>query len=93
MSSQITGELLNPIGAPMSGAIVRIVAKENAESTLISSEVDVPIGDSGGYDFTLLEGTYAVFLKQEDTYVPLGETFVDSNSPGTMTLTELLNQG
>jgi len=63
---QVTGTLKDPMGFPLQGAIIRVTCKESL-IVLTGSEVEINIGATAVYDFSLGEGIYLVELNQNKT--------------------------
>lgn len=51
---QITGNLTDPMGNPLVGAVIRVTSEDN-RNTLCGLDGSITTGTGGSYDFTLKE--------------------------------------
>jgi len=89
MTIQITGVLRDPIGQPLSNAIIRITALESKSVlAMISSKVELDA--TAAYDFSLENGKYQIEILQTDEYHKIAYVDVSATSISPSTLEELI---
>jgi len=90
MATQITGVLLNPLGQPLSNAVIRITALETkAVLAMISSKIELDA--TAAYDFSLGNGKYQIEILQTDQYHKIAYVDVSDTSISPSTLEDLVN--
>ncbi len=82
---QLTGTLYKPNAEPLSNTKVRLTALDTVE-VLVGTSVDILTTSEGGYDFSLLQGTYLVEVLQntEFTEGTIIQVLVDTVTPNTL---------
>jgi hypothetical protein len=90
MTIQITGVLRDPIGQPLSNAIIRITALETKSVlAMISSKIE--LGVNATYAFILENGKYQIEILQSNEYHKIAYVDVTSLSITEITLEELID--
>jgi len=87
----IQGNLKTPTGVPVVGATIRVVATENHGEVITGTTSEIVTGSVGQYAFTLVYGSYDFEVKFTNEYILSGSAIVDTDTPVTITLPELLN--
>jgi len=88
--AQVLGILTNPLGVGLEN--VKITFKSEGLTGQVPKGVagSVTTGVSGAYDFNLVEGSYGVSVLICNANLSLGKVTIDSNTPATVTLTDIL---
>ena len=86
---QITGKLQTPLMAYAVGVGIRFTATNSKESvkSLVAEHTTI---EEGVYDFPLVYGTHTLAIKEDDTYVDVGEYTITDMTPNPITLPALI---
>ncbi len=87
--AQITGNLLDPIGKPIVGAIIRITS-DSTETVLYGVEGKETTQTGGLYDFTLNNGNYLIEVLFDGVYIRNAVVLIDSSIPSVLDLETLI---
>ncbi len=87
--AQITGNLQDPMGNSIVGAIIKVTS-DNTETVLYGLTSTNTTGDGGLYDFNLNNGTYLIEVLLDQVYVRAAVVLVDATVPDVLTLETLI---
>lgn len=85
---QVTDTLKDPLGGTINASL-RIVAKQSSGSLLQFTEATYQVSN-GVVDFSLEQGLYELWVKQDDTYHLAGDISVDGDTSSPTSLNDLL---
>lgn len=89
MTITVTGVLLDPIGNPMKGAIIRVTTVESEYFTT-GSEASQTVSRDGNYSFPMEEGSYRIDIHQDDEYSEGEDVLIPLALTGSISLPELM---
>ncbi|WP_168797068.1 prophage tail fiber N-terminal domain-containing protein [Vibrio sp. H11] len=92
MSVRVTGVLTDSGGNIAPNVHIHFRTTQGFGSTLPTASLDVITGADGGYDFNLVIGTHRISIRYGDRFEPIGTTVINDETPGVLTLSELLKQ-
>ncbi|MBL4297857.1 prophage tail fiber N-terminal domain-containing protein [Vibrio fluvialis] len=92
MSVRVTGVLTDAGGNIAPNVHIQFTTTQGFGSTLPTAPLDVITGADGGYDFNLVIGTHRISIRYGDRFEPIGTTVINDETPGVLTLSELLKQ-